>query len=197
MSSAFSPISDGPSATITAAHTHADADSRGADVVQAVEGVAHQHDAEAREHLDRDPRADQRGTTTSRTVTPPGRPRRTAGTRSPRRTRRRRARARGRRTAGGRALRDQQQRQHRVDARRLERDDALRRGQPHADDRQRHERRDEHRRRPQPAVHGSGSGLARAAGSSVGTSSWTSSTRRSASTPTTSVFGRERARAPG
>ena len=46
MSSAFSPMSDGPSATTTARPTHGTR-ARGADVVQAVEGVAHQHDAEA------------------------------------------------------------------------------------------------------------------------------------------------------
>ena len=137
--------------------------------------------ASARRRAPRRPRSrprrrPARSTTTSRTVTPPGRPRRTAGTRSPRRTTRRRARARGRRTADGPCpAAISSSAEHRVDARRLERDDALRRGQPHADDRERHERRDEHRRRPQPAVHGSGSGLARAAGSSVGTSSWTSS----------------------
>ena len=58
---AFSPISDGPSATIDPGAHARHADGRGADVVQAVEGVAHEHDAEAREDLDRDPRADQRG----------------------------------------------------------------------------------------------------------------------------------------
>jgi hypothetical protein len=187
--SALRPMTDGPAATMTARHTPQPPEERGADVVQAVERVAHQDDAERGEHLDRDPATTSAasGDIAHGSLLPEGLDEPQVGDRpDERHDGEHEGEVAERLTV--RALGDQEQGQDRVDGRRL---DAMRPSGAGS--------------RTQTTVSGTSAatstaaaqsqpftggaaGVARA-GSPVGTSSWTSSTRRSASMPITSVFG--------